>query len=221
MPEDMEERVNRVVEDLLRGRSPRIRARDAAEREAIMTAAILAAGQDAHPRMSPELRRRLAALVAGDEPRRVDRRTALAAVAGLAVGALGVVGLDRLGVKPGPSPALAPVPAGVVKAGPVRWVPVAALADLREGEPVRIVAGKVSAWLTRRGETVTAVSTLCSHWPCVLDFQAQASTLKCPCHTGASFALDGAPLSDAYPELKPLDKYAVRVENGIVMVLGT
>jgi len=81
MFEDLEGRIDKLVDRLLRGKRHKARAADAAERDAIMAAAELAAAREGYPRMSPTFRRRLAStLRAGDAPGLVSRRTALGAV---------------------------------------------------------------------------------------------------------------------------------------------
>src|ERR1700737_3795963 len=115
MFEDLEERIDGLVEGLLRGKRLKARTADAAERDAIMAAAKLAAAREGYPRMSPAFRRRLAdTLSAGEEPRLLPRRTALGAVAGLAAGVVGAAAFSRL---PSGAPAPAPprVAAGVMQ----------------------------------------------------------------------------------------------------------
>jgi len=170
MFDDLEARIDRLVDDLLKGRRLRVRPKDGGEREAIMVAAELAAALEGHPRMTPAFRRRLATLLAGEDPGRVSRRTALGAVAGLAAGVTGAAVLGRLAEPPAghPSPGLA---GGLMKPGGGRWVPVAAMADLSESEPTRVVAGDLVAYLFRKGDQVRGLSGVCSHpgWPCSLD----------------------------------------------------
>src|SRR2546422_6001204 len=64
MGERPENRIDRIVNDLLRGRRLRLRGGDAEEKEAITAAArLVAAGQGAQ-RMHPAFRKRLAAALA-------------------------------------------------------------------------------------------------------------------------------------------------------------
>ena len=60
MFDDLEGRIDRLVEGLLRGRRLPARVADPAERAAITAAAELAAAREGYPRMSPAFRRRLA-----------------------------------------------------------------------------------------------------------------------------------------------------------------
>src|SRR5947209_9070102 len=116
MFESVEERIDRVVDGLLKGRRLRVKARDAAEREAIMVAAELAAAREGHPRMAPAFRRRLAALLGGEDAARLTRRTALGAVAGLAAGVTGAAAFGRL-LEGAPAPAAPAVAGGVMSPG--------------------------------------------------------------------------------------------------------
>jgi nitrite reductase/ring-hydroxylating ferredoxin subunit len=99
-------------------------------------------------------------------------------------------------------------------------VDVAALRDLTEGQGRLVTAGSVSAFVFRRGESVSAVSSICSHLPCQLWWNSLDSLLDCPCHP-ASFTPSGHSTNQAYP-LPALNTVRVRVTNaGRVEVLGT
>ncbi len=198
--------MEQIVDDLLHGRRLRLKAGDAEEKEAIIAAARLAAARSGPQRMSPVFRRRLARILDTDtrEPR-LTRRAALVAGLGVAAGALagGIVGK-----------ALAPpaAPMTLSASSPVvprngRWTDVGSVADFVEGQ-------------FRRGETVTAVSSMCSHLPCELWWESGSSLLECPCHPVA-FTSDGKPSSPSYT-LPALNEVKVRVTAaGRVEVLGT
>ena len=219
MPEQPENRIERIVDDLLHGRRLRLKAGDEEEKEAIMAAARLASARSGPQRMSPVFRRRLAGILdsAPREPR-LTRRAALVAGLGVAAGALagGIVGKAL-------APSAAPVPHSpsstvVPKHG--RWTDVGALADFTEGQGKLVKAGAVGAFVFRRGETATAVSSICSHLPCELWWERGASLLECPCHP-VSFTADGKPSSPSYT-LPALSQVKVRVTAaGRVEVLGT
>jgi nitrite reductase/ring-hydroxylating ferredoxin subunit len=208
-----ENRVEKIVSDLLRGRRLRLRGGDAEEKAAIMAAARLAGARQGPQRMSSAFRKRLASGL--DQTRReglVTRRAALVAGLGLAAGAAGGVLLGRTG---------APEPASAKTIDPVdgRWVDVGGLAEFPEGEGRRVVAGGVGAYVFRSGEAVSAVSSICSHLPCELTWQAAEGNLLCTCHP-ARFAPSGNP-KGSYG-LTALSKVHARVtEQGRVEVLGT
>jgi Rieske Fe-S protein len=78
----------------------------------------------------------------------------------------------------------------------------------------------VSAYLFRRGEAVTAVSSICSHLPCELWWDGSQALLACPCHA-ATFTPQGRSTDPHYP-LPALNTVRVRVTSaGRVEVLGT
>ena len=219
MREKPENRIARIVDDLLHGRRLRLRAGDAEEKEAITAAARFAAARQGPQRMSPAFRRRLAQILEStpEEPW-LTRRAALVAGLGVAAGALagGVVG-KALAPAPGSAPRMASKPVLPVDG---KWTDVGALTDFAEGQGKLVRAGAVGAFVFRRGQSVTAVSSICSHLPCELWWDGGARLLDCPCHP-ASFTAEGKPSSPAYP-LPDLNEVKARVTAaGRVEVLGT
>lgn len=215
MNDKPENRVDSIVADLLRGRRLTLRGGDAEEKEAITAAARLAGTRLGPQRMHPEFRKGLAkALEHTREEGWVTRRAALVAGLGLAAGAVSGAFLGR---------AMEPKP--VIKAGepidPVngRWIDVAAMSDLVEGQGKHVVAGSVGAFLFRRGNAVTAVSSICSHLPCELWWDRKDGNLACPCHP-ATFNWEGHSTDPYGPP--PLNTVHVRITGaGRVEVLGT
>jgi nitrite reductase/ring-hydroxylating ferredoxin subunit len=212
-----ENRVEQIVSDLLRGRRLRLRGGDAEEKEAITAAARLAAARQGPQRMDPAFRRRLArALESAPNDAWLTRRAALVAGLGLAAGAVGggLLGRQMEGN--------APIAQGGQPIDPVGgvWVDVAALRDLTDGEGTLVNAGSVSAFVFRKGDKVTAVSSICSHLPCQLWWNSHDSLLDCPCHP-ASFTPSGQSTNQAYP-LPALNQVRVLLTSaGRVEVLGT
>ncbi|MEO8744601.1 MAG: Rieske 2Fe-2S domain-containing protein [Candidatus Dormiibacterota bacterium] len=214
-----ENRVERIVSDLLRGRRLKLRGGDAEEKAAITVAARLAAARQGPQRMHPAFRKRLEeALESASRDTWMTRRAALVAGFGLAAGAVGGALVGRT-LEP------AATAARQVTGGPInpingRWVDVAALSDLVEGQGKRVAAGSVGAYLFRRGDSVTAVSSICSHLPCELHWNSGDGLLDCPCHP-VSFTPDGKSTDQTYP-LPALNTVHVRVTTeGRVEVLGT
>jgi nitrite reductase/ring-hydroxylating ferredoxin subunit len=217
MSKKPEDRVNKIVSDLLRGRRLKLRGSDAEEKEAITAAARLAAARTGPQRMRPEFRKRLAHALA-EAPREglLTRRNALVAGLGLAAGAIAgnMIGRNL-------EPSNAPLPASeVIRPRNGRWTDVAALSELVEGQGKRVAAGAVGAYVFRHGTKVTAVSSICSHLPCELEWDGSGGLLACPCHP-ATFTPAGASTDDTYP-LAPLKTVQARVTaGGRVEVLGT
>ena len=220
MGEKPENRVDRIVSELLRGNRLRLRGGDADEKEAITAAARLVAAGQGVQRMHPAFRKRMAqALEAAPSGGWLTRRAALVAGLGVATGAV-TGGLVSRAMDANQSTYVRPTAARLVKPTTGRWVDVGALADFADGQGKRVSAGAVGAFLFRRGETVKAVSSICSDLPCELSWNGGNGVLDCPCHP-ASFTPDGTPTNKAYP-LPSLDLVSVRVTDARrVEVLGT
>jgi len=218
MGEGPENRVDRIVSDLLRGRRLRLRGGDADEKEAITAAARLVAAGQGVQRMHPAFRKRMAQkLESAPSGGWLTRRAALVAGLGIATGIATGSLLERA-LEPNVSSYVRT--ARLVKPSNGRWVDVGALADLVEGQGKRVTAGAVGAFLFRRGDTVKAVSSICSDLPCELHWNVGNNALDCPCHP-ASFTPEGKPTNLAYP-LPSLDLVSVRVTTARrVEVLGT
>lgn len=210
-----ENRVEKIVSDLLRGRRLKLKAGDAEEKAAVAAAARLAGARQGPQRMHPAFRKRLAQALE-QTPREgwMTRRAALVAGLGLAAGAAGGALLGRA-----TEPVTVPARGGPIDPAIGRWTDVAAMSDLSEGQGKLVVAGSVRAFVFRRGNSVTAVSSICTHLPCELWWDHGRSHLVCPCHP-AEFNADGRP-GDGY-SLPPLNTVHVRVTDaGRVEVFGT
>jgi nitrite reductase/ring-hydroxylating ferredoxin subunit len=213
-----ESRVDKIVSDLLHGRRLRLRGGDAEEKAAIVTAARLAAARQGPQRMNPAFRKRLEqALESAPKEPWMTRRAAL--VAGVGLAATAVAG-GLVGRALEPATAAKRVAGGLVNPINGRWVDVAAMSDLVEGQGKRVTAGGVGAFLFRRGDTVSAVTSICTHLPCELRWNGGNAVLDCSCHP-ASFMPDGTSTDPTYP-LPTLNKVQVRVTTaGRIEVLGT
>jgi nitrite reductase/ring-hydroxylating ferredoxin subunit len=212
-----ENRIDKIVTDLLRGRRLKLRGGDAEEKEAITMAARLAGARHGPERMSPAFRRNLAAaLEQTSREGSITRRMALVAGLGLAAGAA-TGGLLEKRFEPASVPPSAGRPIEPVNGV---WTDVASLDDLAEGEGRQVSAGGVGAFVFRRGDTVTAVSSICSHLPCELWWDDALHMLNCPCHP-VSFTAEGQARS-TYSPLPDLNTVHARVTSDRrVEVLGT
>lgn len=107
---------------------------------------------------------------------------------------------------------------------------VAALAQLPDGKPVRVTVTAPrrrdawtafsdvtlgACWLVRRGDDVCALSTVCPHAGCAVDFDAGRDAFVCPCHDSV-FALDGARRSGPAP--RAMDRLDTVVAGGRVRI---
>ncbi len=219
---DWPDRLDRFIEALRMGRRPESGlARTPEERDELLMAARLAGVRPGFDEPDSAFLERLRAQLgaAARPPESRLSRGRLVRAAGLLVaGIAGGIGLDRL-VQRLQSPAPRAIPRQITLSGG-RWYPVAEFADLPPGIARSVTAGAVPAFVLREGDTVRAISRVCTHMGCLLNFDAGESEIRCPCH-GAVFDLTGMPATDyARRSLAPLPALDVRVVNGTVFVLG-
>lgn len=209
---------DRAIESLLEDRSPRADAArlDAEEQRMLRMAQLLrgSRGQESSPEFVERLHNSLFA------PRaRVSRRAAfLSGLGALAAGVLAGIGLDRStrgSASVSTEPAWIDPPNGT-------WFHVANLADLPDGAVRAFKAGAVQGFLVNRGGRVHAVSRMCTHMGCSLNFSTREQAFVCPCH-GAEFDLRGrlryGPHGTRYrQQLPPLPVVDVRVRDQAVEV---
>lgn len=97
-----------------------------------------------------------------------------------------------------------------------RMVRVGPLDGLRIGEGRLVRHGITPFYVVRLDQTrVVALSAVCTHLRCILDYDRERKGLKCPCHDGR-FDLSGNVLSGPPP--RPLPTYEVLVRAGDVIV---
>ena len=95
-------------------------------------------------------------------------------------------------------------------------VRVGSLDDLRIGEAKLMRHGVKPFFVVRTNETtVVALSAVCTHVRCILNFDRERRTIVCPCHDG-KFNLKGDVLSGPPP--RPLPTYEVSMRAGEVFV---
>ena len=214
---DNVERVSRFVDQLLRERRPPRFPADAAEAPDLFAASALKAARPGADLPSPGFIRGLESRLAAEvihpgnrgSRRGFTRRTVLqvsgASAAALAVGvAVGrVVSQD------------APPPPDSLATAAGRWVAVVSTGHLEPGRAVRFSTPGVEGFVVNHDGAILAMSAVCTHMGCILHFNQPAARLDCPCH-GASFALDGSPISREY--LRSLPRLPSRVREGSVEV---
>lgn len=211
-------RVSRWIDDLLHERGPR-RLRNAEEDAKVLAAAIelRTASPGAglpDPQFVESLRQQLARDTQGEVPMspRLSRRTLLAS-GGLAAvaAAAGLVVGERLTAPSTAQRELLPNGAA--------WTAVALLADVPDGAARGFDTGSVRGFLVNRGGEIAALSGVCTHLGCLLQLNAAARRLDCPCHS-AAFGLDGNVLFKHMPDtLPPLPRLESRVRDGQIEVL--
>jgi cytochrome b6-f complex iron-sulfur subunit len=121
---------------------------------------------------------------------RVTRRQLLLAgltgAAGLAAGAAGAIVLQRASgerdwIWDDGTPLIT---------GESEWVTVARADELPIGSAVRFTTAAFDGYVVNDDGVIRALSAVCSHMGCTLQFRPAWSDLRCPCH-GASFDLKG------------------------------
>jgi nitrite reductase/ring-hydroxylating ferredoxin subunit len=206
---DPGERISAFVEALRKGQRPPRFPVESDDADVLRAAVALAAGRPGHgapsSRFVSQLHHRLAeasgqAGEASSSRRRFLGRLGLPAVAAL-LGAAAATGLRAASDHWLPD---TDADDQLVPAGQGAWIPVAPFGDLVAGQPRQFTAGPINAFVVRDPQTddVYAVSAICTHLGCMLNANAAAGRLDCPCH-GASFTLAGDPLSPIYPRALP------------------
>jgi nitrite reductase/ring-hydroxylating ferredoxin subunit len=217
---DDPEQLDHHVEDLLQDRRPeRTPLADEDALRARQTAAMLRAAKPGAglpskeflERMQGSIHELVAARSAQPQPtQRPSRRSLLlTGAAGLAAGVAAVLGIEQVNKR-------APTTAQRLLVENGSWKPVKALGDLPQDTPIAFRSGGIEGFLTRSGDKVTALSAVCTHMGCILNYSKFRDRFECPCH-GATFERDGHPTNYSSP-LSPLPSLQVRVEKGQVEV---
>lgn len=180
-----EERFERALDKLAADRSPREDAASlSADEQHMLRVAQMIRGSAAQE-IDPDFVERLHGRVF--PPRRISRRTAfLSGIGGVAAGLLAGIGLDRS--TRGSSRQAVRMPLVGAKG---RWMAVGSLADLPHGSVRPFTAGAVQGFLLNQHGTIRALSRICTHMGCTLQFDQDGQYFACPCH-GAEFELNGA-----------------------------
>ena len=110
------------------------------------------------------------------------------------------------------------------------FIPVADESNLAEGTPIKaaVRTTRRDAWTEvkgvelaavwiqkKRDGSISAVSSICPHLGCSVDYLPESDCFNCPCH-GSVFTRDGRVSSGPSP--RGLDPLETRVENGKVLV---
>lgn len=208
------ERTHQLVESLLHGERPE-QWPDLSPQEADMVrvaGALNSVGASAQPR--PEFVRALAhELQQGSQPAprqlwsRLTRR-------GLLRGIGSAAGLLILGA------AADRAVSSVGHTGAGRgWVAVARAAELTPGSAVRFLAAGREGYMLNVDGAFRAVSALCTHLPCVLQWSGSEREFVCPCHE-AEFTVDGQhrPTPSYDHQLAPLPTFPVKQIGSLIYV---
>ncbi len=221
--EDDSEKLDQYVEDLLQDSRPE-RTPLAGEEalHARQTAAMLHAAKPGAGLPSGDFRQQLERSIQGRVRETAApaaagftrRAVILSAVGSLAAGAVAALGIERFVRRPAPSR-----PMDLVAGERGRWMPVIALAEVPEAKPIRFTAGNIEGYLVRDGENIRAMSAVCTHMACILNWSAFRSQFECPCH-GAIFEKSGVPSGKYASLLKRLPPLEARVVDGQVQIFS-
>ena len=167
----------------------------------------------------------------GSRSWRLSRRQLLQGGIGAATGlAAGLIGVAVTRQAPDSTPTLGGDDELV--AGEGFWQEVALVSDLPMGAAARFSTAAFDGFVVNDGGEVRALSSVCTHMGCTLQYRPQWQDLRCPCH-GASFDLNGQLANGrrtwrenpyrgdarAYPiQLPDLVRPRVKVENGAILV---
>ena len=221
--DDDPDKLNAYVDDLLQDQRPEARLLPSEEAlRARQLAALLRAARPGASLPRPDFVERMQRLierVLREQPasptaeRRLSRRlVVLSGLGGIAAGVLATLGVERFA-----RPPEAPTARTLVDHG--TWTPVGwNLVQLSDRTPVAFRSGAIEGFLIRNGERVTALSAVCTHMGCILNWRELSAQFECPCH-GATFTLAGHPSGTGeYANLPSLPMIDVRVTNGRVDV---
>ena len=88
--------------------------------------------------------------------------------------------------------------------------------EIPSGEAREIVLNNTPAIIINRpGKGYIALSKVCTHLGCLVEYNKAKGELICPCHAGV-FSLDGKVLSGPPP--KPLLEFPLRVEGETILI---
>jgi cytochrome b6-f complex iron-sulfur subunit len=142
-----------------------------------------------------------------------SRRTML--VGSIAVGA-GWLALGTAGVlSSGPVLARFMMPNGWEDPDPrVRIGPLRTFADMSPGQ-VNEDFKPQGVVIVRLSDSIAAVSPVCTHLGCVVNWLPDDRRFRCPCH-GSGFSHDG--INRDGPAPRPLERFAIAIEDGTLVV---
>lgn len=76
-------------------------------------------------------------------------------------------------------------------------------------------AGTTAVLVRKQGGDLVALSAVCTHLGCIVQWEKEKQDFICPCHAG-HFTVDGAVISGPPP--KPLTKLPFSVADGVITV---
>lgn len=132
------------------------------------------------------------------------------------IGAAAGAAVERELERPGAS-VVTPSPVSIVPDGRGIWVAVAKVDEMPVDSVRRFTTDSLVGFLRHTSEGFSALSGVCTHMGCLLQWNGGARTYDCPCH-GGRFTEDGASAASSPVEYRPLPAVATKVEDGRVWV---
>lgn len=109
-----------------------------------------------------------------------------------------------------------------------RWIDAGDVSEFSPGMPVevsfqasrldgwKLLTEKRTAWVVKEpGDKLIAFGPQCTHLGCAYHWEMAQGKFVCPCH-GSFFSIDGKVLAGPAP--RPLDQYAVKIENNRLQI---
>lgn len=161
----------------------------------------------------------------GGKRRSVSRRGLVLGGLGAAAAAVvgGAVGAAIEGGRQAPAQgATIPAAQALIPDGVGAWVAIARVSDAPQGAVIHFQTDAVIGYLVHSSAGFYALSGVCTHMACLLQWNSVDRTLDCPCH-GSRFQEDGSPAAGAgypYPPL-PIIKTKVEQEQVWVYVISS
>ena len=97
-------------------------------------------------------------------------------------------------------------------------VPVGPPDSIAVGESVSIAYGRYPALIINTDEGIRAYSAVCTHFACIVKWNAETKVIECPCHDALFAAADGAVISGPAP--RALDEIPTFIQDGILFIGG-
>lgn len=99
---------------------------------------------------------------------------------------------------------------------PTEPVLVCSEAELPVGASKTVRFGRYPALVIHTSEGLHGYSAVCTHFACIVKWDADLGQIMCPCHEGYFDALDGSVISGPPPA--PLKTLSVQIKDGQIYV---